>query len=95
MVRKRSNRPRGWKSIEALKKPLGPVLTVIRDGRRRQVPASDLVLGEVVVLEAGSGVPADCRDHREHRSVFELGLLSNMLGITATVMVMLSLLLAI
>jgi magnesium-transporting ATPase (P-type) len=33
--------------------------TVIRDGHRSQVPASDLVVGDTVVLEAGDRVSAD------------------------------------
>ena len=52
---------RAEKSIEALKRLVAPVSTVIRDGSTQQVPASQLVLGDVVVLEAGSRVPADCR----------------------------------
>lgn len=34
---------------------------VLRDGERRELPARDLVPGDVVVLEAGDAVPADCR----------------------------------
>lgn len=34
---------------------------VLRDGERREVPARDLVPGDVVVLEAGDAVSADCR----------------------------------
>ena len=52
---------RAEKSVEALKQLVAPVSTVIRDDRMQQVPASDLVPGDVVVLEAGSRVPADCR----------------------------------
>jgi Ca2+-transporting ATPase len=37
------------------------VAQVIRDGREHQVPAADLVPGDVVVLAAGARVPADGR----------------------------------
>ena len=52
---------RAEKSIEALKKLAAPVSTVVRDERTQQIPASELVPGDIVVLEAGSRVPADCR----------------------------------
>nr|WP_216077779.1 cation-transporting P-type ATPase [Isoptericola sediminis] len=35
--------------------------TVVRDGRRRSVPAEDVVVGDLLVLEAGDGVSADGR----------------------------------
>ncbi|MFF8864759.1 cation-translocating P-type ATPase [Streptomyces sp. NPDC015139] len=34
---------------------------VLRDGVRQELPAPDLVPGDVVILEAGDAVPADCR----------------------------------
>ncbi|MES4903200.1 MULTISPECIES: cation-transporting P-type ATPase [unclassified Streptomyces] len=34
---------------------------VLRDGERQELPAHDLVPGDVVVLEAGDAVSADCR----------------------------------
>lgn len=160
---------RAEKSIEALKNLAAPVSTVIRDGAPQQIQASALVPGDVVLLEAVSRVPADCRIVRsadvyvdespltgesvevekdssdglsietpihdrtnvayiwalarygrslesstiaflvlamvqlthalncrsEDRSVFELGLVSNRHGVTASVMVLLSLLLAV
>ena len=49
------------KSIEALKKLAAPVSTVLRDDHAQQIAASELVPGDVVLLEAGSRVPADCR----------------------------------
>jgi len=52
---------RAEKSIEALKKLAAPVSTVMRDGLTQQVSASELVPGDLVLLEAGARVPADCR----------------------------------
>ena len=49
------------KSLEALKKMTAPVVKVRREGRIRQVNSSELVPGDIVVLEAGNFVPADCR----------------------------------
>ncbi|HEV2779082.1 MAG TPA: HAD-IC family P-type ATPase, partial [Actinophytocola sp.] len=35
--------------------------TVIRDGRKRTVNANELVVGDIVAVESGDVVPADCR----------------------------------
>ncbi|HEY6745449.1 MAG TPA: HAD-IC family P-type ATPase, partial [Mycobacteriales bacterium] len=39
---------------------------VIRDGERIEVPTADLVVGDLVVLEAGDAVSADCRVVEAH-----------------------------
>ena len=49
------------KSIEALKKMISPIVKVRREGRVREVQSEDLVPGDIVILEAGNIVPADCR----------------------------------
>lgn len=49
------------KAVEALKKISTPHAVVIRDGKRKQIPAEELVLGDIVLLEAGNMVPADLR----------------------------------
>ncbi|MDR1027857.1 MAG: cation-translocating P-type ATPase [Clostridiales Family XIII bacterium] len=49
------------KSLEALKKLSGPAALVRRAGRVSEIPAADLVVGDVIVLEAGRIVPADAR----------------------------------
>ncbi|MDN5277808.1 MAG: P-type Ca2+ transporter type [Clostridiales bacterium] len=48
-------------SLEALKKMASPTAKVIRNGMPDVIPASQLVPGDVVVLEAGDFVPADIR----------------------------------
>ena len=49
-------------TMDALKKMSSPVARVLRDGGQvQQVPAVDLVLGDVVLLEEGDQVPADLR----------------------------------
>ncbi|MCD6402837.1 MAG: calcium-translocating P-type ATPase, SERCA-type, partial [Candidatus Aenigmarchaeota archaeon] len=49
------------KALEALKKLVVPTAKVIRNGKLKEVPAKDLVPGDVVILEEGDKVPADCR----------------------------------
>ncbi len=49
------------KSLEALQKMTAPVVKVRREGRVRQIKSSELVPGDIVILEAGNLVPADCR----------------------------------
>lgn len=49
------------KSIEALRKMTAPVAKVIRNGKVQEVKASELVPGDIVILETGNYVPADCR----------------------------------
>lgn len=52
---------RAERSIRALKRLAVPLVRVRRDGDIREVPAVELVPGEIVILESGSLVPADCR----------------------------------
>ncbi len=47
-------------TLEALKSMTAPTAKCYRDGRLRQIEASQLVVGDVVELEAGDRVPADC-----------------------------------
>jgi len=49
------------KSLEALQKMSAPVTKVRRDGRTLTVKGTDVVPGDIVILEAGNFVPADCR----------------------------------
>ena len=49
------------KAIEALKEIAAATSKVIRDGKQSTVKSEDLVVGDVIVLEAGDAVPADAR----------------------------------
>lgn len=49
------------KTVEALRKLVGHSAKVRRDGKIVEVPANELVPGDIVVLEEGQKVPADMR----------------------------------
>lgn len=49
------------KAIEALQKMSAATSNVLRDGHVTSVPSEELVVGDVILLEAGSAIPADCR----------------------------------
>ena len=49
------------KSLEALKKMSAPVTKVKRNGKVTTIKGNDVVPGDIVILEAGNYVPADCR----------------------------------
>lgn len=48
-------------AIEALQEMAAATTKVIRDGKHISVKSEDLVKGDVIILEAGDAVPADCR----------------------------------
>ncbi|PSJ72301.1 cation-translocating P-type ATPase [Sphingobacteriales bacterium UPWRP_1] len=52
---------RAGRAMEALKKMAASIATVIRNGLPHSIPASEIVPGDVVLLEAGNIVPADLR----------------------------------
>ena len=52
---------RAERALAALKKLLPNATKVVRAGAVRQVPAAELVPGDVILLEAGDILPADCR----------------------------------
>jgi Ca2+-transporting ATPase len=57
---------RAERALEALEKMLTPTITVLREGREEEVPSNELVLGDILVLEAGDRVPADARLVENH-----------------------------
>ncbi len=52
---------RADQALAALRRQVVPEAEVIRGGRERQIPAAELVPGDVVLLAAGQRVPADGR----------------------------------
>ncbi len=52
---------RAERAIEALKQMAAPTATVLRDGEEVEIPARDLVPGDVILLHTGDRVPADAR----------------------------------
>ncbi|MDD2734745.1 MAG: cation-transporting P-type ATPase [Desulfuromonadaceae bacterium] len=49
------------RAIEALAHSMTSTATVLRDGERRQIAATELVPGDIVLLQSGDKVPADLR----------------------------------
>lgn len=54
------------KSLESLKKMSSPKAKVIRDGEKREIDSSELLPGDIVLLEAGDIVPSDGRVLETH-----------------------------
>ena len=52
---------RSNKAAEKLKKMVATKTTVIRSGQKLDIPIKDVVIGDTVVLSAGSMIPADLR----------------------------------
>lgn len=49
------------KAIDALKKMVSLQAIVLRDGKEKKIDASQLVPGDIILLEAGEKIPADAR----------------------------------
>ena len=49
------------KAVEALQKMSAATTKVLRDGKIETVKSEDLVVGDVILLDAGDAIPADCR----------------------------------
>lgn len=54
------------KAIDSLKEMTAATSKVLRDGKVQTIKSEDIVIGDVVVLEAGDLVPADCRVIESH-----------------------------
>ena len=52
---------RSNKSAEKLKELVQTTTTVLRDGKEVKIPLKEVVLGDIVILSAGSMIPADLR----------------------------------
>ena len=52
---------RAERALEAIRGMIDPHATVVRDGRRTDIAAEDIVPGDLVLLEPGTRVPADLR----------------------------------
>ncbi len=52
---------RAEQSLEALRQLSAPTATVVRGGVEQEVPAGELVPGDIVLIEAGDKIPADGR----------------------------------
>ncbi|MCR3921242.1 MAG: calcium-translocating P-type ATPase, SERCA-type [Firmicutes bacterium] len=52
---------RAEQSLEALRELTAPTARTVREGVRCEVPAEELVPGDVVIIEAGDRIPADIR----------------------------------
>ena len=57
---------RAERALEALKKMAAPLARVLRDGEIRNIPAEELVPGDIIALEMGDLVPADARLLEDH-----------------------------
>jgi len=49
------------KAIESLRKLLIPISIVIRDGQRKEISSYEIVPGDILVLNSGDKINADCR----------------------------------
>ena len=52
---------RAERAIEALRQMAAPTASVLRDGNEVEIPARDLVPGDVILLHTGDRIPADAR----------------------------------
>ena len=52
---------RAERAMEALKRMAAPLTSVLRDGKEVEIPARELVPGDIVLLKTGDRIPADGR----------------------------------
>ncbi len=68
-----------WKAnnnAESLKKLIKIETRVIRDGRIKQIESENLVIGDIIILESGSKVPADIRLIKTQNLIIDESLLT-------------------
>jgi magnesium-transporting ATPase (P-type) len=49
------------RALDAIRNMLSPNAMVLRDGQRREIPAEQVVVGDIVLLSSGDKIPADLR----------------------------------
>ena len=49
------------RAIEALQEMASPYANVIRDGKEKRIPSSEVVVGDLIIVSAGNTIPADAR----------------------------------
>jgi calcium-translocating P-type ATPase len=64
------------RTADALQTMLPHITRVLRSGQLTELSAEELVLGDLVVLEAGDAVPADCRVVEAHELSVEMAALT-------------------
>jgi Ca2+-transporting ATPase len=52
---------RAERAMEALKRMAAPMASVLRGGKEKEIPASELVPGDIIFLRTGDRIPADAR----------------------------------
>jgi Ca2+-transporting ATPase len=52
---------RAERAMEALKRMAAPTATAIRGGEEQEIPAHELIPGDIIVLSTGDRIPADAR----------------------------------
>lgn len=76
---------RAEKSLEMLKKMSSPKAKVLRDGTEKIIDTGELVPGDVILLEVGDKVPADCRIIKSYNlSIDESVLTGESVSVTKT-----------
>ena len=71
-------------AVAALKKSLKPLATVKRDNKWQVLDGTLVVPGDLVLLAAGSAIPADCRVHAGQIEVDQAALTGESLPVTMT-----------
>lgn len=49
------------RAIDALKSLTKPYTTVIRNSVKKEIPSDEITVGDIILIESGNKVPADCR----------------------------------